>query len=100
MLPNTVTRIEDGENVVVPLSQLVAGDRVSVKAGDAIPADGFLVTRAASVDEALLTGEARPQAKSSGDMLVAGSINLDSMIEMHVEKNRPRYDAWHDQPAQ
>ena len=50
VLPNTVTRIEDGENVVVPLSQLVAGDRVNVKAGDAIPADGFLMTRAASVD--------------------------------------------------
>ena len=89
VLPNTVTRIEDGANVVVPLSQLVAGDTVSVKAGDAIPADGFLLTRAASVDEALLTGEARPQAKSSGDILVAGSINLDSMIEMRVDKTGP-----------
>jgi len=89
VLPNTVTRIEGEASVVVPISQLVAGDRVSVKAGDAIPADGFLITGAASVDEALLTGEARPQVKSSGDILVAGSINLDSMIEMRVDKTGP-----------
>jgi len=86
VLPNTVTRIENGSDVVIPSSQLLAGDRVKVKAGEAIPADGFLVSDSTSVDEALLTGEAKPQAKSAGDVLVAGSINLDGLIEMTVEK--------------
>jgi Cu2+-exporting ATPase len=86
VLPNTVTRIENGADVVVASSQLIAGDRVKVKAGEAVPADGFLVSEMTSVDEALLTGEAKPQTKSAGDVLVAGSINLDRLIEMRVEK--------------
>jgi len=86
VLPNTVTRIENGSDVVIPSSQLLAGDRVKVKAGEAIPADCFLVSESTSVDEALLTGEARAQPKSAGDMLVAGSVNLDCLIEMTVEK--------------
>jgi len=86
VLPNTVTRIENGKDLVIPSSQLLAGDRVKVKAGEAIPADGFLVSDKTSVDEALLTGEAKPQAKSTGDVLVAGSINLNCLIEMRVEK--------------
>jgi len=86
VLPNTVTRIEDGKDLVIPSSQLIAGDRVRVKAGEAIPADGFLVSDKTSVDEALLTGEARQQSKSAGDVLVAGCINLDCLIEMRVEK--------------
>ena len=86
VLPNTVTRVENGADVVIPSSQLLAGDRVKVKAGEAIPADGFLVSNSTSVDEALLTGEATPLLKSAGDVLVAGSINLDCLIEMRVEK--------------
>ena len=86
VLPNTVTRIENGADVVIPSSQLIAGDKVKVKPGEAIPADGFLVSNTTSVDESLLTGEAKPQVKSSGDVLVAGSINLECLIEMRVEK--------------
>jgi Cu2+-exporting ATPase len=89
VLPNTVTRIDDGSDTVVPVSQLVAGDRVRVLAGEAIPADGELVHGQTTVDEALLTGEAEPQARVPGDALVAGSVNLDGVIEMEVEKTGP-----------
>jgi Cu2+-exporting ATPase len=82
VLPNTVTRVEDGAEQTVPVSQLVAGDRVRVLAGQSIPADGTLVEGRTSVDEALLTGEARPVTRVPGDELVAGSINLDGVIEM------------------
>ena len=83
-LPNTATRIEDGEQLVVPISQLVRGDRLLIRAGESIPADGILATGTTSVDEALLTGEPRPQLKTTGDELAAGSINVDGMIEMTV----------------
>ena len=83
-LPNTATRIEDGDHVVVPVSQLQRGDRVLIRSGDPIPADGTLLGGTTSVDEALLTGEARPQTKTAGDELSAGSVNLDRMIEMQV----------------
>jgi Cu2+-exporting ATPase len=83
-LPNTATRVEGSDHVVVPVNQLRRGDRVLIRAGDPIPADGTLLDGATSVDEALLTGEARPQAKTAGDELSAGSVNLDRMIEMRV----------------
>ena len=83
-LPNTATRIEGEEQAVVPVSQLVSGDRLLVRPGESIPTDGTLLSGTTSVDEALLTGEPRPQPKSAGAELAAGSINLDGMIEMRV----------------
>jgi len=84
LLPNTALRIDDGAQTTVPVSQLASGDTVLIRAGESIPADGILASGSTSVDEALLTGEARPQTKGVGDELSAGSINLDSMIEMSV----------------
>ena len=84
--PNTATRIDGDNRTVVPVTQLAANDTVLIRAGDPIPADGRLLSGNTSVDEALLTGEARPQPKAPGDELSAGSINLDGMIEMSVTK--------------
>ena len=84
LLPNTAIRIDGGAQSTVPVSQLAAGDTVLIRAGESIPADGTLASRSTSVDEALLTGEARPQVKNIGDDLSAGSINLDNMVEMTV----------------
>ena len=84
LLPNTATRLDGTTHAVVPVSQLRKGDRLLVRAGDPIPADGLLASGSTSVDEALLTGEPRPQAKAIGDELAAGSVNLDGMIEMTV----------------
>jgi Cu2+-exporting ATPase len=85
VLPNTVTRCDGAEQTTIPASQLVIGDRVLVRPGESIPADGVLVTGETAVDEALLTGEAEPRSKSVGDILVAGSINLDGIVEMRVD---------------
>ena len=84
LLPNTSIRIDNGVRTTVPVSQLAAGDTVLIRAGESIPADGLLASGSTSVDEALLTGEARPQVKGVGDELSAGSVNLDNMIEMTV----------------
>jgi len=84
LLPNTATRIDGDAHVVVPVNQLYAGDRVLIRAGDPIPADGVLDSGTTSVDESLLTGEARPQLRAKGDELSAGCVNLDGLIEMTV----------------
>ncbi|NCF51919.1 cadmium-translocating P-type ATPase [Gammaproteobacteria bacterium] len=84
VLPNTATRIRDGERQVVPVARLEPGDRLLIRPGEAIPADGAIVTGRTSVDEALLTGEPEPVTRATGDVVVAGSINLDGLIEMRV----------------
>jgi len=84
LVPNTATLIVDNERSVVPVAQLAKDDIVLVRAGESIPADGIVVSGSTSVDEALLTGEADPQHRSTGDSLAAGSVNLDGIIEMRV----------------
>jgi Cu2+-exporting ATPase len=87
LLPNTATRLSGDERTTVPASQLLAGDCILVRAGDAIPADGVITSGATSVDESLLTGEARPRAKTMGDAVAAGSVNLDGLIEIDVTRS-------------
>jgi Cu2+-exporting ATPase len=89
VLPNTVTRVDRSGDIVVPVGQLVAGDKIRVLAGESIPADGVLTDGVTSVDESLLTGEARPLPRKPGDRLVAGSVNIDGRIELMVEKTGP-----------
>jgi Cu2+-exporting ATPase len=86
LLPNTATRIDKEGHAVVPVSQLRRGDRVLIRAGEPVPADGVLDKGSTAVDEAMLTGEARPQTKARGDDLAAGSINLDGLVEMTVTR--------------
>jgi len=85
VLPNTVTRCGVDGQITIPCSQLVAGDVVLVRPGESIAADGVVVDGETAVDEALLTGEATPKPKSIGDPLLAGSINLDSIVQLRVE---------------
>ena len=63
----------------------LAGDEfVLVRPGSAIPADGVVVEGSAGVDEAVLTGEARPCAKAAGDTVLAGSIARDGALVVRV----------------
>jgi Cu2+-exporting ATPase len=85
LLPNTATRLEDGQRHQVPMAQLAAGDIVLVRAGESFPADGAITAGRTSVDESMLTGESHSQEKSTGDTVVAGSVNLDGIVEMRVD---------------
>jgi Cu2+-exporting ATPase len=85
LLPNTATRLEGGERRQVPVTQLATEDIALVRAGESFPADGSITAGRTSVDESMLTGESKPQAKSPGDTVIAGSVNLDGIVEMQVD---------------
>jgi len=80
---------------VVSAKRLRAGDLVRIPVGQAFAADGVLTEGATQADESLLTGESRPVAKTSGDAVVAGSVNLQSPVVMRVDRVGPdtRYEA-------
>jgi Cu2+-exporting ATPase len=84
--PATATRIGDGTLEVVAARELQPGDRVLVKAGECIPADGRVISGQSSVNEAMLTGEYRPRRKSAGDPVVGGTMNEESTLTVEVEK--------------
>ncbi len=77
---------ENNELIDVPLETLKAGDRVLVKPGEKIPADGRVVEGVSSVDESLLTGESTPILKITGDNVIGGAINGEGSIVVEVEK--------------
>jgi len=87
MLPATATRLDaDGSESVVPIAELVPGDRVLVRPGETIPADGRVEDGASSVDESLLTGESLPVPRQRGEALIGGAVNVESPLVMRVEK--------------
>ena len=79
LLPDEAEVLRDGEPVAIPRAALAVGDRVLVRPGAAIPADGTVVEGSAEVDESLLTGESAPVEKTEGDAVVAGSIASGSL---------------------
>ena len=85
-LPAMATRISGERQEVIPVAELQPGDRVLIKPGETVPADGCIESGASSVNEALLTGESTPFSKSAGMRLIGGSINIESPLHMRVEK--------------
>jgi Cu+-exporting ATPase len=76
LVPPTATVLrDDGTEARVALDRLAPGDRVVVRPGQAIPADGEIVDGTSSVAEAVLTGEAMPLDKRPGDAVFAGTSN-------------------------
>jgi Cu2+-exporting ATPase len=86
LMPATATRLHNGEQEVVPVSQLEPGDYLLVKPGEVVPADGVVTGGASSTNESLLTGESLPCHKRLGDFLVGGTVNIESPLTMQVEK--------------
>ncbi|MBS0346257.1 MAG: heavy metal translocating P-type ATPase [Proteobacteria bacterium] len=75
---------QEGEKV--PVSQLLAGDVIRVKPGEAVPADGVVVDGNSEANEALLTGESRPVPKALGNEVTGGSINVTSPLLVRVTR--------------
>jgi P-type Cu2+ transporter len=75
----------DGSVKDVPLSELAVDDKVLIKPGEKIPADGVIVAGESSVDEAMLTGESTPVAKATGGKVIGGSINGEGSLTIQVK---------------
>ncbi|WP_051277853.1 heavy metal translocating P-type ATPase [Solimonas flava] len=72
----TATRVGESGEQTVPLAQVVLGDVLKVAPGEAVPVDGALLDLAAELDEALLSGEAKPVLHRRNERLLAGSVNV------------------------
>ena len=74
----------NGDFAQVPVSQLAVGDCLQIRPGEKVPTDVVLVTGNSELDESFLTGESIPVAKTVGDPLFAGSVNLHSPLTVKV----------------
>ena len=71
----TARVIRGGQELDVPLEQVVVGDRVRVRPGEKVPVDGTIVEGRSTLDESMLTGESLPVEKGPGDAVIGATIN-------------------------
>lgn len=85
VLPVSAIRLEeDGSERILPASELTVGDRVLIKPGHGVPADGVIEEGESSLDESMLTGEYLPVTRRIGDSVVGGSQNMENPLTMRV----------------
>ena len=86
LMPSDAHKLmSDGSVKDVPLGELAVDDRVLIKPGEKVPADGVIVDGESSVDEAMLTGESTPVTKKSGGKVIGGSINGEGSLTIDVK---------------
>ncbi|KAB2824069.1 copper-translocating P-type ATPase [Aliivibrio finisterrensis] len=73
--PQTATVLQNGQEITLPITQVIQGMIIKIKPGEKIPVDGSIVNGESYLDEAMLTGEPLPCLKSKDDTVHAGTIN-------------------------
>ncbi len=84
MLPSDVVVLREGNEITLPLSEVIVGDIVTVKAGETIPVDGVIIEGYASVDESAISGESIPVEKNAGDKVSAVCTLTGGYIKMQA----------------
>ncbi|WP_102867217.1 heavy metal translocating P-type ATPase [Pseudovibrio exalbescens] len=81
LAPKTARRVlPDGDEYDAPLENIVEGDRLRVRPGEAIPTDAVVIEGTTSVDESMITGEPVPQEKGAGDHVTGGTLNKSGSL--------------------
>jgi len=87
LAPKTARRIlPDGTEYDAPLENIMEGDRLRVRPGDAVPVDGTVIEGRSSLDESMLTGESMPVEKGPGDAVTGATINKNGSLVMEAGK--------------
>src|SRR5450759_699925 len=92
LLPNDAVRVVGDQFETVPISALKEGDVVLVRPGTRVPADGLVLDGSSSVDESMLTGESRSVEKTTGDKVIAGTVNAAGSLRVKVTGTGERTD--------
>jgi Cu+-exporting ATPase len=82
----TAMLIRNGQEVEIPIEEVLVGDIVLVRPGDRIPVDGEIVEGRSSVDESMITGESLPVDKSKGDEVIGATVNTTGSFKFRATK--------------
>ena len=82
--PKEANVFRDGDYVSVSPEAVNIGEKIQIRVGEKIPLDGILLSEKASLNTAALTGESKPDSIQKEAKVYAGSINLESVIEVEV----------------
>ncbi len=83
--PKTALVERDGQEVELPVEDVVKGDIIIVKPGQSVPVDGVITFGNSSLDESMLTGESIPVEKKVGDKVIGASINKSGYFKFEAQ---------------
>ncbi|MBZ0288997.1 MAG: heavy metal translocating P-type ATPase, partial [Anaerolineae bacterium] len=86
LAPKTATLLRDGQEIDVPVDEVMAGDRLVVRPGERIPVDGVVIEGRSSVDESMLTGESLPVTKSVGSETIGATVNKQGRLVIEATR--------------
>src|SRR5579862_1309560 len=87
LAPKIARRIKaDGSDEDVPLDAVMVGDRLRVRPGEKVPADGVVTEGQSFIDESMITGESMPARKDTGANVIGGTINQSGGFIMRAQK--------------
>ncbi|ADY27796.1 heavy metal translocating P-type ATPase (plasmid) [Deinococcus proteolyticus MRP] len=84
LAPATARVVRDGQEVEVPVEQVIAGDIIAIRPGDRLPVDGEVVSGESYVDESMISGEPVPVAKTSGSKVTGGTVNQNGAFQFRA----------------
>lgn len=80
LAPKKARVVRDGQEIDLPLKEVIVGDTFIVRPGEKIPVDGLIVKGHATLDESMLTGEAMPVERGPGEPVTGGTINTTGSL--------------------
>ena len=83
--PKTATIIKNNIEKEVPIARVQIDDTVLVRPGERIPVDGIVIEGTSAVDQSMLSGEALPVDKRTGDKVVGGTINGEGLLRFRAQ---------------
>ncbi|MBT6144641.1 MAG: copper-translocating P-type ATPase, partial [Gemmatimonadetes bacterium] len=86
LAPQTARVIRHGDEVDLPIDEVVVGDLILVRPGERLPVDGKLVEGRSTVDESMLTGESMPVDKHPGDEVVGATVNQQGAFRFEATR--------------
>ncbi|MFO7924518.1 MAG: copper-translocating P-type ATPase [Bacteroidales bacterium] len=87
LMPDTANLITESGIENTPANKIKEGDKLLIKPGEKIPADGIVYEGSSSVDESVLTGESKPVVKNKDDEVVAGAVNGKGSLKIKVKNS-------------
>jgi len=82
--PKTARVVRDGQELDIPVAEVVTGDLLRVRPGEKIPVDGRVIDGRSSIDESMITGESLPVDKKIGDAVIGATINRQGLLTIEA----------------
>ena len=84
--PDTAHVLRNGNFETIKPQDVAIGETIQVKVGEKVPLDGIMISDKGSFNTAALTGESKPSTYKTGEMVLAGMLNLENVIEIQTTK--------------